>query len=340
MAALAAMAGMMARTRLSRLLFVSVGLAIAVPAAAQTRIASVKAAGEIVEAALSSRGERIAARVGRDRIVIWSVPDAAQLQDLQLPAPTAALLFDPAGNLIVALADGAIEVRDAASGRVSRRMEAGARQSVLAVSPDGRLLASSGMEVIRLWDSSGTLLRTFGHAFGNLASLSFSPDATTLVSSGFDTDVHLWDVATGQQKASMRDRLLATFSTAFSGDGKNLVIGGAAGAIEIVDPRTASAVRKLRVEKYAVGQVSVSPDGRSVAAIYFDTAGMSRPAPLSVLDLASGRVLRRVQLPDGPAYTAGFAADGRLLYVTVRKQELTLWAASGGQTTPSSDGAR
>ena len=99
-----------------------------------------------------------------------------------------------------------------------------------------------------------------------MASLAFSPDGTLLASAGFDTNVHLWDVSTGQHKTSLRDQLLTTFAMMFTADGKNLVIGGANGTIEIVDVQTASIARRFRAEKYAVVNMSLSPDGRSIGA--------------------------------------------------------------------------
>ncbi len=64
--------------------------------------------------------------------------------------------------------------------------------------------ATSRAEQIHLWDSSGKLLRTFGHEFGSIASLAFSPDGTLLASAGYDANVHFWDVSTGQRKTSVR----------------------------------------------------------------------------------------------------------------------------------------
>ena len=79
-------------------------------------------------------------------------------------------------------------------------MEAGEGQPVLAVSADGRFFASSGTEQIRLWDSSGKLLHTFGHEFGSMSVLAFSPDGNLLVNAEYDAEVHFWDVSTGQRR--------------------------------------------------------------------------------------------------------------------------------------------
>ena len=205
---------------MSRPLFLIVALVAALPASAQTRVVSLKAADEVAAVSFSPHGDRIAAGIGKDRIAIWSLPDGKLLQDLKLPHAPISMLFAQADEIIVALADGVIEIRPLTTGTAVRRLDAGVPQPVLAVSTDGRLIASSGTEQIRLWDSSGKLLRTLSHEFGSMASLAFSPDWTLLASAGFDTNVHLWDVSTGQQKASLRDRLLTTFAMMFTADGK------------------------------------------------------------------------------------------------------------------------
>jgi WD40 repeat protein len=321
---------------MSRPLFLVVALVAALPASAQTRVVSLKAADEVGAIIFSPHGDRIAAGIGKDRIGIWSLPDGKLLQELKLPHTAISMLFGQADEIIVALADGAIEVRALATGTAVRRLDAGVPQPVLAVSTDGRLLASSGTEQIRLWDSSGKLLRTLSHEFGSMASLAFSPDGTLLASAGFDTNVHLWDVSTGQQKTSLGDQLLTTFAMTFTADGKHLVIGGANGTIEIVDVRTASIARRFRAEKYAVVNMSLSPDGRSIGASYLDTDGFARPAPLALWELASGRILRRVTPPGMPAVSAGYTTDGRLLYATAKGQEVNVWVLAASNSGSSS----
>jgi WD40 repeat protein len=156
---------------MSRLLFVLMALAVSMPAWAQTPVVTLKVADEVAAAIFSPRGDRIAAAVGKDRIAVWSLSDGKLLQELKFPDPTSGVIFAPSDQIIVALADGTIEVRAIATGAAVRRIKANGRQSVLAVSADGRLLATSHAEQIHLWDASGRLLRTFGHEFGTACRL-------------------------------------------------------------------------------------------------------------------------------------------------------------------------
>ena len=268
--------------------------------------------------------------MGKDRVAVVVAAGRQAAAGTQISQRTIAALFAPSDQIIIALAGGDIEFRAIATG-AGTPYRGRRRQSVAAVSADGRLLATSQIGgTSACGTASGKLLRTFGHELGATASLAFSPDGTLLASAGYDANVHFWDVSTGQRKASVRDQVLASFAISFTADGRNLIIGGASGAIEIADVQTGAIARRLRTEKHAVSSLSLSADGRSIGATYFDVDGMARPAPLVVWELASGRVVNRVTPPGAPPMTAGFAADGRLLYATAKGQEMTVWVLGTG----------
>ena len=93
----------------------------------------------------------------------------------------------------------------------------------MALSPDGRTLASPSSDAL-LWDvERGRLLRTLEHQAAVICA-AWSPDGTTLASGrgGKDNDVYLWDAATGRRMRVLKAHGKKVNGVAWSPDGKTL----------------------------------------------------------------------------------------------------------------------
>jgi WD40 repeat protein len=83
----------------------------------------------------------------------WNLDAGAEEPALAIGAPVTALAFDrPGSRLAVALADGRVEVREAATDRPLTVIEARAQYVELAFLPDGRRLAGASRDALTLWD--------------------------------------------------------------------------------------------------------------------------------------------------------------------------------------------
>src|SRR5207248_6175499 len=102
------------------------------------------------------------------------------------------------GDVVAAgLSDNTIRVWDLATGReVLHIKDRGRGTLALAYSPDGKVLAASGMtgEVHLLDAGTGRELAVLRGHRGTVRALAFSPDGRLLASASDDTTVLLWDV--------------------------------------------------------------------------------------------------------------------------------------------------
>jgi len=136
-------------------------------------------------------------------------------------------------------------------------------------SPDARLLATTVGNSVRLWDTA-TGAQVRGIEVPSLPSrlmpdsyvwsTAFSPDSQLLATTDSDTQITLWDAATGRAVRSLAGHVNYTYEAAFSADGTRLLTGGKT----VWDVVTGRGLRASAVDSPAA-LAQFSRDGRLVA---------------------------------------------------------------------------
>jgi WD40 repeat protein/serine/threonine protein kinase len=100
--------------------------------------------------------------------------------------------------------------------------------NAIAVSPDGRIIASAGADsVIRLWDGdTGRMLHELHGHEGGVAAVAFDPTGQLLASGSEDRSIGLWEVSSGRLVNGLLGHQGPIFSLSFSPDGKRLASAG------------------------------------------------------------------------------------------------------------------
>ncbi|HZY88173.1 MAG TPA: PQQ-binding-like beta-propeller repeat protein, partial [Gemmataceae bacterium] len=213
----------------------------------------------------SADGRRVfvASRIGDDQDLRCHRVDTGEEVGWMRLAPSAPFDVTADGRLVAwAREDGGITLADVDTGKAVRHFGAkaklgpgqGAPEQLIALSPDGQLLAATanakflvgdedeGWKAIRVWrvatgeELPRLILPPDDNGAGAAVCLAFSPDGRTLaIGQEGEKVVRLWEPASGQERGKLDGHRDCVRSLAFGPDGKLLASGGNAGVVLVWD---------------------------------------------------------------------------------------------------------
>jgi WD40 repeat protein len=202
-------------------------------------------------------------------------------------------------------------------------LRAGDRVRSMAFSPDGRLLATAGLDgTLRIWDVQQRALlgEPLAEDTGMVWGLAFSPDGHRLAVAGRDGTVRLWDALRRTQLAVLHDRGGGVLTVAFSPDGRLLASAGDGGAITLRDAHSLVHVNSLRArEASRIVAMTFVLGGDSLAAAGDD--GIVR-----VWDVRARELQGKLPDKDSSAVlSVAFSRNGNMLAVGRDDGAVRLW---------------
>lgn len=259
---------------------------------------------------------------------------SASRVDIALPLkPTRAispavvsLAYAPNDTWVAAGRGREVVLIDSATGALRETLKGAAhRINAVAVSSNGLLVAAAEGEA----GTSGAALvwelgkpdpkRLAGHT-DSIYAIDFSPDGTRLLTGSYDKLLILWNVATGEQIATLKHHTGPVYSAQFSPDGKSLVSCGADQTVKLWNAETGERILTLSEATKGVNAAVFHPQGNELAA-----GGVDRTIRVYEWNGTTARFKRGAFAHDAAILALAYSPDGSTLFSSSEDRRVKAW---------------
>jgi RNA polymerase sigma factor (sigma-70 family) len=234
-------------------------------------------------------------------------------------------------TVIVSDMNGHIVFWDVATGKEVWRLGRVPGVHALAVSPDGKTLASGHWGKLFLWDmTTGAAVAHWPVENDAVMQILFAPNGKTVALRYQGKVIDLWDTTTGQKLHRLEGHLGNVFCMAMAPDGKTLASGSWQDPfVRLWDVATGKQVRRIGGHEGVVLSVAFAPDGKTLA---------SSGNPIRFWDPATGKKLGEGDRTYNPQELT-FFPDGKAL-AGLWNRKVVIWDAVTGKPLRESDSHR
>jgi WD40 repeat protein/CHAT domain-containing protein/tetratricopeptide (TPR) repeat protein len=305
--------------------------------------------GHWVNAVAFAPAGKLLATAGSDKqVLLW---DAETLEEkAKLDAgffAASALAFDGEGKVLaVGSHNGGVTLWDVATRKAGTTFETKNAVFAVALSSDGKTLATTGGSLfaldkpgkVLLWNVEGKKERAeiTGHS-AVCWRLAFTRDGKRLLTASFDKTARVWDAATGKEQFVLAGHAEPVMAVAVAADGKTAATGSYDKTVRLFDLGGAPAKQPLRFtlrgHASEIGAVAVSPDGKRILSGSTDQTAR-------LWEAETGKLKFELKGHTAPVLGVAFAPDGRTVATASIDKSARIWDATTGKEIAALTGHR
>ncbi len=174
-----------------------------------------------------------------------------------------------------------------------------------------------------------------------IRTIAMSPDGKSLATAGESETIQIWDAAAGKPTTKLTDKMDWTLCVAFSADGKQLLSGDNAGVVRLWDVAGAKKLQNLPApptpapktppDPVPANTVAFAPDGKTIVLGAGD-------GPIHVINLADGKIIRTLAGHTAAVTGIAFHPTGTLMASCSKDRTVKLWNPAAPAPLKSLDG--
>ncbi|HMO15164.1 MAG TPA: PQQ-binding-like beta-propeller repeat protein [Pirellulaceae bacterium] len=259
----------------------------------------------------------------RGLVKLWRAEDGVELQSYDNRFAIAESVgFSPDGNRVLAGGGITLTSWDRATGQKLSEDDYEAVDGALAISPDGKTLATTSFDGKLYLLSTNTSEKIWSRVAhdSRVPAIAFSPDGQTIVTGSWDTTAKVWSTQTGELLHTLRGDDEFVEYVAFTADGSRIVTVNRKGPLRIWDAASGQRLMQLPFGTLDRLKVAICPLGKKIID---NSAGRD----IRVVLTAPEDEERIVASGEGLIFAKGFTPDGQSIFVHRNNQTFSLWAA-------------
>ena len=212
-------------------------------------------------------------------------------------------------------------VWDIATGRFKPVLGENCLFNLVALSPDGKLLASPGPNLsVKIWEATWRRIKSSvtGHT-NDITALAFSPDGNSFATGGRDGQLKRWDTATGRLLRAYQGHYDAVNEIAFTPDSSLLASVGREGTLKLFETQSGNRKTEINLSTNALRFTILSADAALLAC--------GEGSRVAILEIARTAWSPPIQLPAGNTLSGLAVTTDGLVATATTTGNLLLWEA-------------